>query len=81
MGNKNDNTNAYPSYIGMESPASVARLVALDGRATEPDAITAGTFGQAICGPGFLSGLTKLRDWETTLTLFADEYHVPLLPP
>jgi len=29
----------------------------------------------------FLSGLTKIRDWETTLALFADEYHVPLLPP
>ena len=29
----------------------------------------------------FLSGLTKLRDWDTTLSLFSDEYHVPLLPP
>jgi putative oxidoreductase len=29
----------------------------------------------------FASGLTKLRDWETTLALFADEYQVPLLPP
>lgn len=29
----------------------------------------------------FFSGLTKLRDWEITLALFADEYHVPLLPP
>jgi putative oxidoreductase len=29
----------------------------------------------------FWSGLTKLRDWETTLTLFQDEYHVPVLPP
>ena len=27
------------------------------------------------------SGLTKLRDWDTTLALFHDEYHVPLLPP
>ena len=27
----------------------------------------------------FLSGLTKIRDWDTTLALFADEYHVPLL--
>jgi len=33
--------------------------------------------GQAF----FLSGLTKLRNWDTTLALFADEYHVPLLPP
>ena len=29
----------------------------------------------------FLSGLTKLRDWGTTLDLFAYEYQVPLLPP
>lgn len=32
--------------------------------------------GQAF----FLSGLTKIRDWDTTLALFADEYKVPLLP-
>ena len=29
----------------------------------------------------FASGLTKLRDWDITLALFQDEYHVPLLPP
>jgi len=29
----------------------------------------------------FLSGLTKVHDWETTLALFTDEYKVPLLPP
>lgn len=29
----------------------------------------------------FLSGLTKIRDWDTTLALFQDEYQVPLLPP
>jgi len=28
-----------------------------------------------------LSGLTKVRDWDTTLALFMDEYHVPVLPP
>lgn len=28
-----------------------------------------------------LSGLTKVRDWESTLYLFREEYHVPLLPP
>ncbi|OWQ92327.1 hypothetical protein CDN99_07340 [Roseateles aquatilis] len=33
-------------------------------------------------GMAFLmSGLTKIRDWDTTLALFQDEYHVPLLPP
>ena len=29
----------------------------------------------------FLAGLTKIRDWETTVLLFTDEYHVPLVPP
>ncbi len=29
----------------------------------------------------FLSGLTKIRDWSSTLALFEDEYHVPFLPP
>jgi putative oxidoreductase len=29
----------------------------------------------------FRSGLTKLRDWDITLALFADEYRVPLLSP
>ncbi len=29
----------------------------------------------------FLSGLTKLRDWSSTLALFNDIYNVPLLPP
>jgi putative oxidoreductase len=29
----------------------------------------------------FRSGLTKLRDWDTTLALFQDEYQVPLLDP
>ena len=29
----------------------------------------------------FLSGLTKLRSWDSTLYLFTNEYHVPILPP
>lgn len=28
-----------------------------------------------------LSGWSKISDWDTTLYLFAEEYHVPLLPP
>ncbi len=28
-----------------------------------------------------LSGLQKIRNWDNTLVLFHDEYHVPLLPP
>ncbi len=29
----------------------------------------------------FLSGLTKIQDWDTTVLLFQEEYRVPLLPP
>ncbi|BCL76360.1 membrane protein [Jeongeupia sp. HS-3] len=29
----------------------------------------------------FLSGLTKIRDWDTTLLLFTEEYQVPFLTP
>jgi len=29
----------------------------------------------------FLAGLSKIRDWETTLALFEDEYQVPFLSP
>lgn len=27
------------------------------------------------------SGLTKIASWETTVVLFQDEYHLPMLPP
>ena len=29
----------------------------------------------------FKSGLTKIKDWDITVSLFADEYQVPVLPP
>jgi putative oxidoreductase len=29
----------------------------------------------------FLSGLTKLHDWDITVALFTNEYHVPVLMP
>ena len=29
----------------------------------------------------WLSGLTKIRDWSSTIALFENEFHVPLLPP
>lgn len=39
-------------------------------------------FARVFVGLAFFrSGLTKLQDWDTTLFLFQDEYHVPLLPP
>lgn len=46
--------------------------------ALEPVALLAARFyvGWAF----FSSGLTKLNDWDSTLFLFEEEYHVPLLP-
>ena len=29
----------------------------------------------------FVSGMIKLSNWSSTLALFANEYHVPVLPP
>jgi putative oxidoreductase len=47
------------------------------GHLQAPAALAARIFvGMAF----FRSGLTKIADWDTTLALFADEYHVPLLP-
>lgn len=34
-----------------------------------------------LAGVFFRSGLTKIHDWDSTLALFANEYHVPLLHP
>jgi len=34
-----------------------------------------------VGGVFFKSGLVKLDSWSTTLTLFENEYHVPLLSP
>ena len=71
----------------METPSSTLlhKLLSLWGRlatglnALQPAAALAARLyvGQAF----FLSGLTKIRDWETTVALFTDEYKVPLLPP
>ena len=34
-----------------------------------------------LAGVFFKSGLTKVQNWDATLYLFSDVYHVPLLPP
>jgi putative oxidoreductase len=67
--------------------SSIRRLSALD---LASDAIRQLTTLQApaaliarlyVASVFFRSGLTKIADWGTTLALFADEYHVPLLSP
>ncbi|MFT5295930.1 MAG: putative oxidoreductase [Colwellia sp.] len=44
----------------------------------EPVALLAARF--YVAWAFFASGLTKLRDWESTLLLFEYEYQVPVLP-
>jgi putative oxidoreductase len=71
--------------MSIADSAMLRRLLALWNRlsaaldALQPAAALAARLyvGQAF----FLSGLTKIRDWETTLALFTDEYKVPLLSP
>ena len=38
-------------------------------------------FRLAIAGVFLRAGLLKIMSWESTVTLFRDEYHVPVLPP
>ena len=67
------------------SRSPLARLWALGERATalletlQPAALLLARC--YVASVFFRSGLTKLNDWETTLALFVDEYHVPLLHP
>ena len=38
-------------------------------------------FRLAVAGVFFRAGIQKARGWETTLSLFADEYKLPGIPP
>ena len=38
-------------------------------------------FRFAVAGIFIKAGLTKIASWETTVALFRDEYHVPVVPP
>lgn len=35
----------------------------------------------AVATVFWMSGLTKLANWDTAVALFTDEYRLPLLPP
>jgi putative oxidoreductase len=67
-------TNSLVARLWSGSERGIAALDAL-----QPLALLAARLYVALVF--FRSGLTKLNDWETTLALFADEYHVPLLSP
>src|SRR5262245_42475809 len=46
-----------------------------------PYAVLAIPLRLAVATVFWNSGMTKLADWNAALSLFADEYQVPLLPP
>jgi len=54
----------------------------LSGRIINPLRPIADLIARLYIAQGFLSsGLLKLHDWNITLYLFTDEYHVPLISP
>jgi putative oxidoreductase len=62
--------------------ARILILVALFSRSLDRLQAPAALLARLYVAQVFwLSGLTKLRDWGTTVALFTDEYKVPLLPP
>jgi putative oxidoreductase len=69
-----------PSHA-QQAVQALRQLVSL-GACLDPfQALTALVARLYVAQVFWLSGLTKLRDWDTTLFLFTDEYKVPLLPP
>ena len=62
----------------LDTPISLCRATTRALTALQAPALLA---ARLYVGAAFFrSGLTKIADWETTLALFEDEYHVPLLP-
>jgi putative oxidoreductase len=67
---------------GEVSPPRPTRLPApLDGVVSHLQSLALLAARLYVAQVFFLSGLTKLRDWSSTLALFNDIYQVPLLPP
>jgi putative oxidoreductase len=63
----------------------ITRLIALSQRwltlAVWPQALGLLAARLYLFDVFFKSGLTKIKDWDATLFLFNEEYHVPVLPP
>lgn len=81
-------TNPSPlatAHGGRVLPPPVMRLVELSQRWLSlevwPQALGLLAARLYVANVFFKSGLTKVKDWEATLFLFSEEYHVPLLPP
>lgn len=70
----------------LASPSSERPLLALIGRVIRwlegvPYTILAIPLRLAVAAVFWNSAMTKLANWETAISLFTEEYKVPLLPP
>jgi putative oxidoreductase len=68
------------------SPSPLASACGIMGRALRglnrvPYAVLALPLRFAVATVFWNSAMTKLSNWETTISLFTDDYKVPLLPP
>lgn len=75
---------ASAAMIAMPNPlADLARLVdrAFDLAGRFPMPLLVLLFRIAMAAVFFRSGLVKIASWDSTLALFTNEYHVPVLPP
>ena len=74
-----------PTLPGATRPTWIQRALSLSkivaGALDQTQPLAALVARAYVAQVFFLSGLTKLRDWGTTVALFTDEYKVPLLPP
>ena len=62
---------------GRADPYSTARA----GLGRIPLAVVQLATRAALAGVFLRAGLLKVQSWESTVQLFRDEYHVPVLPP
>ena len=72
-------TNSRSVVQGSHLSALVARTVERLDRV--PYALLALPLRFALATVFWNSAMTKLADWNTTISLFANDYQVPLLPP
>lgn len=70
-----------PRSFPLQAVEALRQLVSLGTRLDPLQPLAALVARLYVAQVFWLSGLTKLRDWDTTLFLFTDEYKVPLLPP
>lgn len=73
-------TTDAPNYAGKTGIAeTVSRL--LNGLGRFPLALVVLFMRIGIGGTFFKSGLNKIQSWDSAVSLFAEEYKVPVLPP